>query len=264
MGVKKKIGISGCMIVKDESRQLGKALDSLSSVCDEIILVDTGSIDNTKKIAKSYGCRVFDYVWDHHYGRARNFSFSKACYNWILYIDGDEQLSDIAIYWVSEVFRFDNIDDISKMYSFPIKDLRFPYAGGNKGVIRLFPNGRFYFDEHISGDRSSSGQKIVTSLYCIHTGYPILHDQLYNCHAYKPEKLLRRIADDLEANNGLEYDRFKIFCDGCINSVKEFYKRFWKKKGYRDGKRGLSWILMRCFHYFTRGFLLAVKCREVD
>jgi glycosyltransferase involved in cell wall biosynthesis len=259
-----KFGISGCMIVKNEELQIKKAIKSLQEACDEVIIVDTGSTDNTIAIAKEMGCDVYHYEWNHHYGRARNFSFSKAKYNWILYIDGDEILSDIAIYFISERFKIESLNDETKVYSFPIKDVNFPHAAGNKGVIRLFPKQHFYFEENISGSKSTSGQKVITALQIIRTDYPIMHDQINNCHAINPEKLLRRIADDIEANSGRDYDRMKIFCDGIINSVKEFYKRFIKKRGYKDGKRGLSWILMRSYHYFTRGFLLAIRCNKEE
>ncbi len=85
--------ISLCMIVKDESSFLKKCLESLSPNVNEIIIVDTGSSDNTKSIASQYTSLVFDFPWQNDFSKARNFSMSKATKPWILILDADESIS---------------------------------------------------------------------------------------------------------------------------------------------------------------------------
>ena len=70
--------ISLCMIVKNESAVLTRCLDSIADLMDEIIIVDTGSTDNTKEIAAQYTSRIYDFKWASDFSAARNFSFSKA------------------------------------------------------------------------------------------------------------------------------------------------------------------------------------------
>ena len=72
------IQISLCMIVKNEEKILKRCLDSIVDLMDEIIIVDTGSLDRTKEIAKKYTNNVYDYQWKDDFADARNFSFSKA------------------------------------------------------------------------------------------------------------------------------------------------------------------------------------------
>ena len=55
--------ISLCMIVKNESAVLARCLDSIADLMDEIIIVDTGSTDNTKEIAAQYTSRIYDFKW---------------------------------------------------------------------------------------------------------------------------------------------------------------------------------------------------------
>lgn len=55
--------ISLCMIVKNEEKVLGRCLDSAKDITDEIIIVDTGSTDGTKEIARRYGAKIFDQKW---------------------------------------------------------------------------------------------------------------------------------------------------------------------------------------------------------
>lgn len=79
-----------CMIVKNESAVLRNCLDSLKDIMDEIIIVDTGSTDDTKKIAAEYTPYVYDYTWQDDFAAARNFAFSKATGDYIYSADADE------------------------------------------------------------------------------------------------------------------------------------------------------------------------------
>ena len=85
--------ISLCMIAKNEEKNIARALLSVRGLVDELIVVDTGSSDNTKKIAKSFGGKVYDFEWCDDFSAARNFSLSKAKCPWILVLDADEAIS---------------------------------------------------------------------------------------------------------------------------------------------------------------------------
>lgn len=90
----KMVTISLCMIVKNEERILKRCLDSLEGLMDEIIIVDTGSTDATKKIAAAYTDRIYDFVWTGDFSEARNFAFSKAGMDYIYSADADEVLDE--------------------------------------------------------------------------------------------------------------------------------------------------------------------------
>lgn len=86
------VEISLCMIVKNEEKVLARCLDSIADLMDEIIIVDTGSTDQTKKIAMQYTNHVYDFEWIHDFSAARNFAFSKATKEYIYSADADEVL----------------------------------------------------------------------------------------------------------------------------------------------------------------------------
>lgn len=84
--------ISVCMIVKNEEQVLERCLNSLVGIPDEIVIVDTGSTDKTKEIARRYTHKVFDFPWVEDFAAARNFSLSKAGCEYIYVADADEVL----------------------------------------------------------------------------------------------------------------------------------------------------------------------------
>ena len=86
--------VSLCIIVKNEKNHLARCLRSVKAVVDEIILVDTGSSDETKDIARVFGAQVYDFLWVDDFSKARNFSLTKASGDWILVLDADETISN--------------------------------------------------------------------------------------------------------------------------------------------------------------------------
>lgn len=84
--------LSACLIVKNEKDHIRDVLASLAGV-DEIVVVDTGSIDDTADIARTFTDKVFeDYVWNDDFAEARNHALSKCTGDWVISIDGDEVL----------------------------------------------------------------------------------------------------------------------------------------------------------------------------
>ena len=65
------------MIVRDEEDVLGRCLDSVAGVADEVVVVDTGSRDRTRQIALEKGARVYDFSWCDDFAAARNFALEK-------------------------------------------------------------------------------------------------------------------------------------------------------------------------------------------
>lgn len=82
--------LSICMIVKNEESVLARCLKSIEPLADEIVIADTGSTDSTKRIASRFTDRVYDFPWNDDFSEARNFSFSKAVMDYIMWMDADD------------------------------------------------------------------------------------------------------------------------------------------------------------------------------
>lgn len=84
--------LSLCMIVRDEQEKLGRCLASVEGVVDERIVVDTGSRDGTREVARAAGAEVVEFAWCDDFAAARNRSIEAASGDWILVLDADEEL----------------------------------------------------------------------------------------------------------------------------------------------------------------------------
>jgi glycosyltransferase involved in cell wall biosynthesis len=84
--------LSLCMIVKNEADKLPRCLSSVKDIVDEIIVVDTGSTDQTAEIARSFGAAVCHFTWNNNFSAARNESLRYAQGKWVLVLDADEVL----------------------------------------------------------------------------------------------------------------------------------------------------------------------------
>src|SRR5471032_1210517 len=90
-GHPKKLSLA--MIVKNEARCLARCLRSVASVVDEIVIVDTGSTDNTIHIAEEFHAIVTNFGWTNVFSAARNFALAQTTADWILVLDADETAS---------------------------------------------------------------------------------------------------------------------------------------------------------------------------
>ncbi|HVA24764.1 MAG TPA: glycosyltransferase [Chloroflexota bacterium] len=87
--------LSACLIVKNEEDNLARCLGSIKPAVDEIVLVDTGSTDRTVEIAASFGARIFHFTWCDDFSAARNESLRHATGEWVLWVDGDDELIEV-------------------------------------------------------------------------------------------------------------------------------------------------------------------------
>ncbi|MBI2657451.1 tetratricopeptide repeat protein [Candidatus Woesearchaeota archaeon] len=152
--------ISLCMITKNEEKYLEQCLNSVKGLADEIIIVDTGSTDKTKEIAKKFSAKIIDFKWIDDFSAARNESIKYATKDWILVLDADEAIEKEGIKAIKELandkendaflFLQKNYTNDSKIAGFVNEEHK------NKGktypgwygsfIARLFRNKGFKFE----------------------------------------------------------------------------------------------------------------------
>lgn len=112
------------MIVKNEENALERCLQSISNVMDEIIIVDTGSVDRTKEVACKWTTHVFDFIWSDDFSAARNFSFTKSTMEYILWLDADDVILSEDIQKLSDLKKTisSDLDAVSMLYNCDFDD----------------------------------------------------------------------------------------------------------------------------------------------
>jgi glycosyltransferase involved in cell wall biosynthesis len=126
--------ISLCMIVRNEEKFLSRCLDSAIDHVDEIIIVDTGSKDQTREIARKYTDMVFDLLWREDFSEARNYGLDLASGDYILFLDGDDVLINGAA--IRDMVR----DNPDKAISCRLQNVRDGEQRDYLYQVRLFPN----------------------------------------------------------------------------------------------------------------------------
>lgn len=160
--------ISLCMIVKNEEKVISRCLESVINLVDEIIVVDTGSTDNTKEIARQFGAKIHNYKWNNNFSDARNYSLQKSTSNWNLVLDADEYIIE---YSRDEIFEF--IKNEKAIGRIEVRD-KFIQNGevdyAKSFISRVFPAGNYY-NGRIHEQLDSSLPRKIIPLVIKHDGY---------------------------------------------------------------------------------------------
>ena len=85
--------LSACMIMRDAAADIADSLESVRDGADEIVVVDTGSRDESMEIARRYTDKVFSFEWGEDFAAARNFCLDRATGDWVIFLDSDEFLT---------------------------------------------------------------------------------------------------------------------------------------------------------------------------
>lgn len=189
--------LSVCMIVKNEEEFLPGCLESIRSVADEIVIVDTGSTDRTVEIAKSYGAKVYHHPWEHDFSKHRNQSISYATCDWILQIDADERLQPESAARLKQILA--ETDPEVTALLIPIHDRN--RKGNLKAVFnfpRLFRNhaGVHYsgivHNQVVVGERAKKG---FADIGIDHFGYDLSEQEMEEKFKRTTDLLFRQLAE---------------------------------------------------------------------
>lgn len=170
--------LSASLIVKNEKDHILDVIASLTGV-DEIIVVDTGSIDNTVELAKSAGATVFtDYQWNDDFAEARNHALSKCTGDWVISIDADETLEIDGIAKIKALLK--TVDE---------KDLHLSVIMKHKGSGQVHMLPRIFRNDG-SVKWAGAAHETLTPVQANHTNIVIEYGYS-TAHALDPDRMLR-------------------------------------------------------------------------
>lgn len=208
--MKKKLSI--CMIVKNEEKNLGRCLDSLqaimASVSSELIIVDTGSEDQTVSIANQYTEKVYFHPWNNNFSEMRNISIQYAQGEWILIIDADEVLtkSQGIMQFLNKTHPKQVVGATVLVKNLTRLDTDKHYVMLNS--VRLFRNdGKFHYRGSVHNEPVINGEVAVTDSEITHYGYISTDSELMERKFQRTRSLLKA---ELEKNPEDIYYRFQL------------------------------------------------------
>jgi len=144
--------ISVFIITKNEGDRIGNIIDSVKSFANEIIVIDSGSLDNTCEVAKSKGAKVIFNEWK-GYGQQKIFGENQCQNDWILNIDADEEVSQELALEIKNVFSQQQNKDIAG-YKIKIVN-KFRFEKAPKKLAYYYNQFRLY-NKKYAGFKNSS------------------------------------------------------------------------------------------------------------
>jgi glycosyltransferase involved in cell wall biosynthesis len=190
--------LSLVMIVRNEEKLLGRCLESVKHIVDEVIVVDTGSEDSTKEIAAAFGAKVFDYKWTYSFSEARNFALQQSTSDWNMVLDADEFFVED---YKDEIRKFIDgyaaIGRIKRLDKFRGKDGD-SYA--QTFISRLFPRDLRYV--------GSIHEQIESSLPRVKLRVEIQHDGYYD--QIRSDRNIPLLLREIESSPQNDYYHYQI------------------------------------------------------
>ena len=169
--------VSLCMIVRDEEHNLAECLAPVAGLFDEIVIVDTGSTDNTPAIAREFTPHVHEFAWCDDFAAARNESLRHATGDWIFWLDADDRVRPQDVARLKELL--DSLDERPRAF---LMDTRLLPMGAqdelslvtHQRLFRRHPNVRWQgrVHEQLRPEFVTLGYECVFSDVAIdHVGY---------------------------------------------------------------------------------------------
>jgi glycosyltransferase involved in cell wall biosynthesis len=214
------------MIVKDEGAVLEKSLKSISKYEFEIIVVDTGSKDNTKEIAYKYTDNVYDFKWVNDFSIARNFSISKATNDYILVVDADEVIVDLHKKELEKGLSKEKVGRILRINKYSRNGDKFNYK---ERANRLFYKNQFEYEGSIHeqlvlksrGEYSTYNVPIVME----HSGYE--EDEIDRKD--KTKRNIEMLLEELESKGNTPYVLYQLGKSYYMNNNYEKAEEYFNK-----------------------------------
>jgi glycosyltransferase involved in cell wall biosynthesis len=244
--------LSVCLIVKDEEKVIERCLNCVKKFANEIIIVDTGSTDKTKLICQSFTKNIYDLKWEYDFSKARNFAFSKATKDYIMWIDADDIIKQSEIDKINSLKNDKVLCDVYMLkYAVSFNSYNQPtFVFYRERIFKRSDN--FLFSGFIHEAVSVSG--IVKYL-----DITIEHRKIKNGDIKRNLKIYRRnLGQKFSARDQYYYSK-ELFYNGyykkCIKQIKKFLKMSNK---YLPNINDAYLTMAKCY-YFINNLLESKK-----
>ena len=252
--------ISLCLIIKNEETVLARCLESVQGLFDETIIVDTGSIDSTQKIAAGYTSKLYSFPWNSDFAAARNFSFSKATQEYIFWMDADDvfKVSHMADFLSWKEKNFQNADMIYLPYYTAWDDAGKPLVSFDRERI-VRNHAGFSWEGRVHETLTHPHPEKITKL---RLDIPVFHYSVKT--TYSDRNLLiykNQLAEGetLSLRDTFYYARELLYHENWDQAIHYFTTFLQDPAGWKENKIEACRLLAQCYqHSSAREAALAI------
>jgi glycosyltransferase involved in cell wall biosynthesis len=211
--VETRVKLSIALIARNEARCLGRCLRSVQAIVDEMVVVDTGSTDDTILIANQFQAKVFSFSWRDDFSVARNFALDQATGEWILVLDADEHASEALAQEIRDFIRTSSLR-IGRLKIVSDFKRNNQTLRSQSFVSRLFPRGaRFEGRIH---------EQLISPLPRTNLKGELWHDGYLE--PTKSDRNLKLLRQELQSAPGNSYLLFQLALEHTsLNQAEEAY-----------------------------------------
>jgi glycosyltransferase involved in cell wall biosynthesis len=226
------IPISAVVICKNEEQNIARCIKSLQQVTNDIVVVDSGSIDNTIAIAESLGARCFYHAWE-GYSNQKNYGNSLALHDYIISIDADEEISEGLAKSINVEMKNPDRDAYELNFLTSYQNKFVYYGSWNPDRhVRIFKKSKISWGEAGVHEELILKGAVVKRL----KGY--IHHYTAHSRQYYRTKLTR-YAQEFAHNKQCKNQR-SLALKKYISASFRFIKDYVFYRGFLDGKAGLD------------------------
>jgi glycosyltransferase involved in cell wall biosynthesis len=248
------MSLSAVVIARNEEAAIGPCLDSLAW-CQEIVVVDSGSTDQTREIAIARGARVVAHEWE-GYGRQKNYAVRQSTNDWVLCVDADEIVGpelrmSIEQALAAPAFRAYEMARCNRFMGVWLRH----GEGYPDWILRLFDRRSARWSE------DPVHEKVLAETAVGRLNGDLLHESAETLHSYlEKQNRYTTLQAEMLYRKGVRPSLFKL----VFSPFARFLKFYFLRRGFLDGIPGLVHILIGCNNTLVKNAKLIAHQKRKD
>jgi glycosyltransferase involved in cell wall biosynthesis len=236
--------ISAVINTRNEEHNLRYCLETVKW-CDEIIVVDMESEDQTVEIAREYTAKIFSYPKVEAFDIAKKFAVEQASGDWVLLVDADEMVPKKLSETLIAIAEKNEVDIVEVPFKHYIMGEWVRHTGwGHPPFPRFFRPGQITFTGTIHSYMHKAADARILQLKLQDENYIVHFNYIDSAHFVEKLNKYTSVEAKHLFDSGISFSYHSLL----HALLREFYGRFFKAKGYRDGVRGFSLSLLMVFY----------------
>jgi glycosyltransferase involved in cell wall biosynthesis len=244
--IPKGYSIAAVIPSKNSEKKIEKCLASLVGWADEIIVLDSESVDNTVEIAQSFRAKVYSHPFLGTWAKERNFGAEKATSEWILSLDTDEVVSDEFKTKCNQILpntKFVAFKFFRKNY---FLGHPFKYGGWYHMSQHLYKKGFAHYEGAVHEKYIVNGEVGIINADILHYPFDSISEFIERHNRYTS----LQTTEILDEEKGLNIKKIKY--NLTIKPLKLFKKMYLNKKGYKEGLHGFIFCVLFTWVHFLK------------